>query len=252
MATRDDTGSAPAATLDLRSALATPEDGVVGAVCKQPLHREILFKTLRFCERSRALQEVESEIASYPEFADCAQDQYHLIGRLVEAGGLEQRELDADGEIVTEESKAGLTEDEIDDLVVSFALVTTAAGVAAAERLEPRRRIGELFAGEPELAPAYVQVLESCREPRTYAEIEESLGTSGVAEGALGSDGEEIHPSYYVSALERVGALVWKDAWTASDAGRALLASVAERSRSQQATDRVDVEEGSDGARSAR
>jgi hypothetical protein len=252
MATRDVTGTAPATTLDVRSALATPEDGVVEAVRKQPLHREILFRTLRFCERPRALQEVESEIASYPEFADCAQDQYHLIGRLVAAGGLEQRDLDVDGGIVTEDSKAGLTEDEIDDLVVSFALVTTAAGVAAAEQLDPRRRIGELLGGEPELVPAYVQVLELCREPRAYSEIEESLGASGIAEGALGFDGEEIHPSYYVSALERVGALVWKDAWTVSDAGRALLTSIAERSLSQQATDRVDVEEGSDGARSAR
>ena len=113
----------------VEASLDTAEGRVRAVVMKQTLHRDILSKTLGFCREQRALTDVEDEIATYPEFQCATQDQYHLIGFLVDAGGLDQLEVDVDGEVVCEERKAGLTEDEMDNLVVSYSFVTTAAGL---------------------------------------------------------------------------------------------------------------------------
>jgi len=206
---------------------AAAEDRTRAAVLKQPLHREILCKTLGFCRQRRALTDVEAEIAAYPEFDYAAQDQYHLISFLAEAGGLSRLELDADGKVVGEERKAGLTEDEIDDVVVSYAFVTTEAGRCVfEEQFRPGTRVREMLDAAPEYADTYVAIMSFCRESRTYQEIEDFLDGSGA-----GSSGEEdvVHPSYFVNALERAGALVWNGGWLLSDDGRALLGSTSEQ-----------------------
>jgi hypothetical protein len=203
---------------------------VMAAVNKQPLHREILYKTLGFCRERRALTAVEDEIATYPEFKYAGQNQYRLISILAEAGGLDRLELDDEGEIVTEEMKAGLSEDEIDDLVASYAFETTDAGEAVFEELNPRRRILDLLETEPERVETFGQVLEFCQSSRTYEEIEELLKDSGLQWSGVESDETAVHPSYFVSTLERVGALVWSDGWLLSDEGRAILQSIREQS----------------------
>lgn len=62
-------------------------------------------------------------------------DQFALVSELVDHGGLALFELDAAGNVVTEADTEGLTENEIDDLVASFAYETTEVGRAVAERL---------------------------------------------------------------------------------------------------------------------
>ena len=206
----------------VEASLDTAEGRVRAVVMKQTLHREILSQTLGFCRERRALTDVEDEIATYPEFQCATQDQYHLISFLVDAGGLDQLELDVNGEVVCEERKAGLTEDEIDDLVVSYTFVTTAAGlVVFEEQLGPETRVGDALAGTPEHADTYLTIMAFCRESRTYQEIEDLLADSGLS--LLGAEGDAVHPSCFVSALETAGALVWNGGWLLSDDGRALL-----------------------------
>lgn len=199
-------------------------DKVSSAVLKQPLHREILYRTLLFCGEQRDLPDVEAEIATYPEFAHAAQNQYRLITFLVEAGGLERLELDEDGAVVTPEQKEGLTEDEIDDLVFSYALITTDAGAAVAEALNPKRRIMEIFGLDPAYEATYVEVLEYCAEPRRIADIEALLKDRSVLAFGRTASEQAIKPSFFVDQLERGGGIVWKNGWVISNEGREILA----------------------------
>ncbi len=201
----------------------TPVERVTAVVMKQPLDREILYKTLGFCRERRALTDIEEEIASYPEFQYATQNQYRLISFLADAGGLDLFELDDGGEIVTDERKAGLSEDEIDDLVASYAYLTTAAGEAAHEQLAPRKRMLELLDTTPEHAGTITAILEFCTSSRTYEEIEDLLAGSSTVSSGTSPEEAAVHPSYFVSNLERVGAVVWNDGWLLSDEGRVIL-----------------------------
>jgi hypothetical protein len=199
-------------------------DKVSSAVLKQPLHREILYRTLLFCKQQRDLPDVEAEIATYPEFAHAAQNQYRLITFLVDAGGLDRLELDEDGAAVTPERTEGLTENEIDDLVVSYALITTDAGAAVADALDPKRRIFEIFGLDPAYEDTYVELLEFCEEPRKIADIDALLKDRSVLAFGRTASTQAIKPSFFVDQLERGGGIVWKNGWVISDEGREILA----------------------------
>ncbi len=210
--------------------LASRAEKVMAVVLKQPLHREIHYKTLGFCRQQRSLTDVENEIATYPEFKHCGQDQYHLISFLTEAGGLERIELDEDGGVVTEERKAGLSEDEIDDLVASYAYVTTDAGVAVFEEYHPRARMSDLLESMPERTEALAAILEFCKTSRAYTEIEEYLEESGIHKWESAMDEDALHPSSLVGSLEKAGALVWDDGWLLTEEGSVMLESIRKES----------------------
>lgn len=104
-------------------------------VMRHPLNREILYKTLAFCETERPLREAEDFIAALPQFNLATQNQYYLLTSLVKAHGLELVERDEAGEPVTAVQKEGLTEDEVDDLVAAISFKTTEAGAYFVEYL---------------------------------------------------------------------------------------------------------------------
>ncbi|MGV8084119.1 MAG: hypothetical protein AB2L09_10880 [Coriobacteriia bacterium] len=199
---------------------------VRAAVMRQPLHREILYKTLGFCRERRDLPDIEQKIATYPEFKHATQNQYRLISFLTNAGGLECLELDDEGEIVAEERKAGLSEDEIDDLVASYAYATTDAGLAIWEEMNPRKRILDLLGIAPEHEETYAELLEFCASPKTYKEIEDLLKERDILSFGMAPNEPAIHPSYFVDTLERVGGIVWDGGWIASEEGRAIVETI--------------------------
>lgn len=201
-------------------------DKVSSAVLKQPLHREILYRTLLFCKQQRDLPDVEAEIATYPEFAHAAQNQYRLITFLVDAGGLERRELDEDGTVVTPERMDGLTENEIDDLVVSYALITTDAGAAVADALDPKRRMLDLLGLDPVYEDTYAEVLEYCRQPRTVAEIDALLKDRSVLSHGRTAGEIAVKPSFFVDQLERGGGIIWRNGWVLTPEGKEILEAV--------------------------
>ena len=118
-------------------------------VCRHPLNREVLYRMLAYCAEERALDDLEREAASWPEFETATQNQYRLAEHLVRAGGLDRIERDERGAIVMEQDKEGLDEDAVDDLVRSVAFRTTEAGVRFVEQHRPRARLVELL----QLAP---------------------------------------------------------------------------------------------------
>ena len=80
-------------------------------VCRHPLNREVLYRMLAYCAEERALDDLEREAASWPEFETATQNQYRLAEHLVRAGGLDRIERDERGAIVMEQDKEGLDED---------------------------------------------------------------------------------------------------------------------------------------------
>lgn len=129
-------------------------------VCRHPLNREVLYRMLAYCAEERALDDLEREAASWPEFETATQNQYRLAEHLVRAGGLDRIERDERGAIVMEQDKEGLDEDAVDDLVRSVAFRTTEAGVRFVEQHRPRARLVELLQLAPERADVYIELLE--------------------------------------------------------------------------------------------
>ena len=186
---------------------------LVTCINAEPLYREIYVGVLEFCKERRNLSEVETAIQSWPQFSQAAQSPYRLVRNLVELGGLDWIELDDDGAEVNAQRKVGLTPDEVDDLIASFAVQTTADGADAAEEMSPARRLGKLEDEHADRVPVFTEILEFCVQPRSFAEVASHLGDSGLLDVARAENGQALHPSYFVDALERTGALVWDGAW---------------------------------------
>lgn len=194
-------------------------------VTRHPLHREILYRTLGFCQQARSLAEIEDQIASYPEFGRAVQDQYHLICALEAAGGLTRTPLDAQGEPVTPEQLEGLTEDEADDLVATYAFATTDVGAALVEQHAPRARLVELMGIVPEREETFLELMAFIEEkPRTYREICDLLkGRPALIREIDGGRTQVMQPSVFLDKLEAAGGVEWNDGWVLTDEGRDFL-----------------------------
>ncbi len=209
----------------------TPEeraDAVVRCVCSQNPLREVLYKLLVHCTQRRGLQEAEAFVARQDEyvFSHIEQTPHTLISMLVEAGGLERICLDTQGSEVDEKVLAGLSDDEADDLVDSYALLTTDAGRTAAALLDPARRLRARLAERPHRAETYRALLALCAgSPQTLPQIEQFFkDTPGLALDQVTSY-HTLSPDYYVDRLEKCGAIVWRGAWCATQAGMEALAA---------------------------
>lgn len=205
-------------------------DEVRATVNGKASHREILRKILAYCTELRELGDVERTVQSYPEFAYAAQNPYRLIAYLVDSGGLEHVDLDEHGSIVTDERKQGLSEDEVDDLVLTYGFVTTDAGRVVADEMMPAKRIEGLLSRMPERFDAYVDLLDFCREPRSMTSIGNLFGGRDLShlKSLNVESAVAIKPSVFVDKLERAGGIVWKDGWVLTDEGKTFLEAVLE------------------------
>ncbi len=208
------------------SAEATFEEAVAAlteTVNRAPLHREIFLKLLAFCTTQRTLAEAEEAARACPEFSSVAQSPYRLIRTLVHAGGLYGMELDDTGRPLTPQAKAGLTPDEIEDATFAYAVVTTPVGEQVAEDLAPEKRLQRLFALVPQRLTTYLDLMDFCREQRTFKEIEALLRTRPAAAFASTTSSQPLQPSFFVDALERSGGLAWNDGWKITERGMKVL-----------------------------
>jgi len=207
---------------------------VRACVYNQPAHREILYRTLVFCETRRGFSEVEDEIACYPEFGYAQQNQYRLITYLVDAGGLEKLELNVGGQEITPQMKEGLSEDEADDLVASYALITTLAGKAVADEMDPTQRIGNLLDFLPERRGVYAKLLDYLKEgAHTYEDIDALLDTAELKNfKSLNTVTDQpIKPSVFIDKMERAGGIVYHDGWHITSEGRKYLETLQSASK---------------------
>lgn len=218
-----DPASAPEADA---SAEATFEEAVAAlaeTVNRAPLHREIFLKLLTFCTTQRTLAEAEEAARACSEFPSVAQSPYRLIRTLVHAGGLYWLELDETGRPLTPQAKAGLTPDEIEDATFAYAVVTTPVGEQVAEDLAPEKRLQHLFDLVPQRLTTYLDLMDFCREQRTFKEIEALLRTRPAAAFASTTSNQPLQPSFFVDALERSGGLAWNDGWKITERGMKVL-----------------------------
>ena len=198
---------------------------VTEAVTRNPLQRELFYKVLSFCQESKPLREIEQMVMALPGFERTSANAYHFIAVMENAGGLERFELDDEGDVVDDARKAGLTEDEIDDLVAEYAFMTTPAGQAVVEQHTPRARIIELLGLVPERRDTYIELMEFlAEEPRTYNAVTQLLDGRDVL-WHLDSKGnpELMQPSVFLDKLHDAAAIEWQQGWQLSEEGRAYL-----------------------------
>lgn len=209
---------------------AGPYEHLSDVIDNRPLARELMRRTLGACLERRSYAQVEQEIRGYPEFPCAAMTPYQVISALVGAEGLRKVELDEQGEEVLPEMKAGLTDDEADDLVASYALETTDLGRIAYEDTAPELRLADLFACFADRRDIFAELMSFCEEePRSYRDIEALFAGrdfSGIAT-LNPAPGAALQPSVFVDGLERAGGLVWRDGWRLTNAGAALLDALA-------------------------
>lgn len=195
----------------------------------KPTNREVLRRTLELCRTRRTVAEVEELMPTWPEFPLVMQPPYRMIKFLIQGGGLVQIELDAQGQPITEARKAGLTPNQVDDLIAELVVETTEVGRAVADSMAPMLRLRELFATFPDRHGLYCELLEFCKEPRTYPDIEglltkdkiEPIKTYNVEPGCL------MKPSVFVDNLEQACGLVWFDHhWHTTEEGTLVLESL--------------------------
>ena len=198
---------------------------VTEAVTRNPLQRELFYKVLSFCQESKPLREIEQMVMALPGFERTSANAYHFIAVMENAGGLERFELDDEGDVVDDARKAGLTEDEIDDLVAEYAFMTTPAGQAVVEQHTPRARIIELLGLVPERRDTYIELMEFlAEEPRTYNEVTQLLdGRDGLWHLDSKGNPELMQPSVFLDKLHDAAAIEWQQGWQLSEEGRAYL-----------------------------
>ena len=210
-----------ASIADTHSEVCEAVEALLDLMKRNPLQREIYLQVIEFCETRRALAEAEAMVASCPGFSLTAQTPFRLIANVVDNGGIHWYEVDAAGSVITEERKAGLTDDEADDLVEGFALETSDAGRKACELMAPERRLRDLCDQAPQRLGTYLDIIDLCSEPQSFKAIETLVRNSG-AELVSASSGRPLQPSYFVDMLERCGGLVWDKGWKATGKGSAL------------------------------
>jgi len=198
-------------------------------VVKSPLHREINYKTLKYCIDRRILPEVEEFIMACPEFESAVQSAYYLLLFLLKGGGLETIELDIDGNDILPEQKEGLTEDEIDDLVEQLAYETNEYGRELVERMSPKRRLLELLDITPAYYDTFIEVLEFLTDKHTMAQVDTLLRGRDVLRAGLEPGDVTLQPSVFVDKLEKAGGIYWEKGWLITEEAKEVLDVLKER-----------------------
>ncbi len=219
-------------------------DAVIACVGAQNALREVLFKTLEHCEEPREFSEVEEFISQQDEFiySHIIQTPYTLIQMLIRAGGLKEVSGDMQDDVEDAEDTCGAvaSEDvataeeltgerdclsgdtnkaELDEDSEIVVLQTTPEGCEAVRILDPAKRIRAQLLAHPNRCSTYLAVLDFCKTPRTFPEIQSFFKTTpGLAQDVVAAH-HKLSPDYYVDKLDKAGALVWRGAWVDTEAG---------------------------------
>ena len=202
---------------------------LMDVVSNKPSHREILLRTLSLCTTDQEFGAVEAAIQEYPEYPAAGQNPFRLITYLVEGGGLEQYACDSEGAEIDAARKAGLTEDEVDDLTAAFMLRATDVGRKVAEDHTTERRLTDLYKMFTDRASYYTELLDFCKQPRTFKDIEALFSGRDLASLRTlhPESGLAIKPSVFIDHMEKAGAIVWqKDGWVLTKEGGAYLETI--------------------------
>ncbi|HBT95885.1 MAG TPA: hypothetical protein DEB24_07315 [Coriobacteriia bacterium] len=191
---------------------------------QNPLCRPVLYRILETARDERIrLGDLETMIADMPEYDGITQPPYILMQWLVDVSTLDLFELDDAGTILTEESKQGLSADEIDDKIVDFSFKTSELGVILLKELEPAGRLEDLLTVVPERYDTYMEVLEFLKEPRSFAQIDELLRGRDILMFGKAADDRPLQPSVFVDKLAATGIVVYNNGWQITVEGKEFL-----------------------------
>lgn len=191
-----------------------------------PSFRHIFRHVLEYCEYEAVLlADLEDFVGNQPHFATLKTPQYFPIYWLVEAFALEELYVTDDGSLLTAEEVAPLSEDEFDDLVVTYAYRTTQTGIEAAQRFSPRTKLTQLLNDEPDRSSTYLEVLNFLEEKKSFASIEALLRNRAVLQDTS-RDGVTLQPSLFVDKLEATGAITYDGGWRITPEGKEMLATL--------------------------
>lgn len=183
----------------------------------QPLHRELLLEILAYCAQRRRLEDIEKQVMASPFYPQAVRSPFSLIAELEQQGALERFEVDTEGCEVTDERKAGLTEDEVDDLVADYEFAVTPDGARVAQECASSARIERVCSsdGVRRASAALLGFLQ--QQPKTAAQLDAFCRKDP---DACSLAGEGLLASQLLDALEKAGAVVWSGGWTLTDAGK--------------------------------
>lgn len=193
-------------------------------VHRQPLNREVMYAILSLCTDECEVGFVEESVLAMPEYGQATQNPFRLISFLVTHGGLRLVQRDEDGLTIDEVRKAGLSEDELDDLTATEHVVTTEAGRGLLELAAPVRRMGLLLQSAPEREDTYRELLEFIdAEQPSYGKIKGLLEGREILRVFLDGHWTDMQPSVFLDKLEGAGMIRWNEGWCLTEEGRNVL-----------------------------
>jgi hypothetical protein len=217
-------------TLDEALIFARRLEDARSLLIQNPLSRPVLYRILKDCAPARfALHPLEKHIQEMSEYTQLTQPPYFLLKWLMDAQALDMFELDAEGADVTPERTKGLSEDEIDDLVVDFAFQTSEVGKVVLEEFDPNNRLSALLVEVPERYDTYRELLEFLKEKRTYAEVDELLRGRPILMLGRAADDRPIQPSVFIDKLAATGSIVFDEGWQVTAEGERFLERTEEK-----------------------
>ena len=194
-------------------------DDVLDRVLWEPAKREIYIRALQHVEAGSEpcrRMELEELMLALPEAASMHQAPGVLVDALVACGALDEQlpepVFDEDTqEYFTDRAQAAYTLTEI--------------GAEALEDLSASARTRSVIDEEPQFKDSYVSLLSFCAaKARSRTEIDELLDEVCAAQPNPASvTGYGLYASYFTDKLQASGALAWRDGWTTTEEGKALL-----------------------------
>jgi len=176
----------------------TEEEAVsmlTASIQAEPESRDILYKTLIFCQTERTAEEIESQINIWTTNRTILHKPQALLSLLIQEGGLLQSKGD-EGQII---------------------LHTTDAGSKAANTNCPSNRLGKLLSRDTDSCDIYLKIMEACKSGRTLDELEDIVPPVEIV------NEDNMLASYFVGELEDAGGLEWNIKWHKTEAGHEAL-----------------------------
>lgn len=201
-----------------RPVFLTDEERIENLLVGIPGQQFRILRAIELCAEPKTMGEVTEALdVDYPQMASVyAASQ--IVGLLTRDGALRR--------IEGQSTSAEISEAECDYITVSSALparyVATRVGLDVAEARLNQRRVLDMLNEEPRYLPLYQVILEQC--------VREGGGETKELNGIIDVSPLCQEPrrfcTYFLNRLEAVGALVWRDAWIATDRGARCLAAL--------------------------
>lgn len=190
--------------------------------------RDDLLRIVRLCEQMRSVDEANGYIDKLKENNHSVYSPATLCSLLERAGALSR--VNAEGQPVSQNPAEPLVVKDEDgeeylqaaEQEPSFWLATP-EGLEAAASDKPAERLKALLEESGEYRPIYLRVLSLCAAEEKGASLA-SLSTAVDADPLLQNPRRAV--TYFVDKLKDCSALVWTGAWSISETGREVLASL--------------------------